>query len=208
MRLVSGFYRDTGPFDEFPGIDDFISTKNPEDLKAGDLLVIWGGGDISPTLYNKPVSRYTGADEVLSHRDRVEWDLMKRAKELDLTIVGVCRGAQMLCALAGGHLIQHVDSHGGYHVVETPTGYEFNTNSIHHQMMYPWNVKHEMLASIKVPRAREHYEVDNLITVPEEPEYVYFPEVKGHAIQWHPEAMDTESQATQYIFQQMEARLG
>jgi gamma-glutamyl-gamma-aminobutyrate hydrolase PuuD len=206
MRLVSGYYSDTGPFHLYPGIEDMIATSNPADLKKGDILVIWGGEDISPTLYNKPVGRWTGASERVSRRDGIEWSLMQEAVKQDLPIVGVCRGAQMLCALAGGHLLQHVTHHGGYHVVETPTGYEFTTNSIHHQMMYPYDVEHEMLASIKPPRG-EHWDVDTQVELEEEPEFVYFPKVKGFAIQWHPEAMDDDCAATKYIFQQMLERL-
>lgn len=207
MRLVSGYYGGGYPFDSLPFVTDEISTKDPKDLKEGDILVIWGGSDISPALYNKPVSRFTGATGAPSHRDRVEWALMQQAKTLNIPIIGVCRGAQMLCALAGGTLLQDVNNHGGTHVVETPTGYEFMTNSIHHQMMYPWKVKHEMLASIRTPLATRHYDVENLVVIDEEPEYVYFPEVKGFAVQWHPEGMQVESPATQYIFQTIAERL-
>jgi hypothetical protein len=112
----------------------------------------------------------------------------------------------MLCALAGGHLLQDVDRHGGTHIVTTFDGKEFGTNSIHHQMMYPWDVKHEMLASIKPGLSTEKYEVENLITIPEEPEFVYFPEVKGYAVQWHPEYMDKHSEATQFVFQEFMKR--
>lgn len=207
MRLVSGIYRGGYPFDSLPCVDDEIHTSNPDDLKQGDILVIWGGEDISPTLYGKPVSRFTGADEKPSRRDDTEWALMRKASALEIPIIGVCRGAQMLCAFAGGTLYQDVNRHGGYHIVETPDGYTFRTNSIHHQMMNPFNVKHEMLASIKTPLATHHYDVENLVEVKEEPEFVYFPEVKGYAVQWHPEAMDVDCEATKYIFSQIEARM-
>lgn len=207
MRLVSGFYHGGHPFDKLPGITAEISSKDPDELEPNDLLVIWGGEDISPELYNKPASIYSGAKHGISYRDKVEWGLMQRAKALQIPIVGVCRGAQMLCALAGGYLLQHVNNHGGRHMVETPNGYEFITNSIHHQMMYPFDVKHEMLASIKDPRATQHYDVDEQVKVTEEPEFVYFPEVKGFAIQWHPEGMDVKSPATEYVFQEIMKRV-
>jgi putative glutamine amidotransferase len=207
MRLVSGYYDDIYPFNHMNVFTDTGYAFEADELKRGDALIIWGGEDISPTLYNKEVSRFSGSGPQISTRDAVEWSLMKRAVELEIPIIGVCRGAQMLCALAGGHLLQHVDNHGGTHVVETPTGYEFVTNSIHHQMMYPFNVEHEMLASIKTPRSKYHFDVNESVPVPEEPEFVYFPKVKGFAVQWHPEAMDADCPATKYIFDQIEARL-
>lgn len=199
-RLVSGYYNEFYPFDQLQKWDACIYTSNPDHLQPGDTLIIWGGADISPSLYNKKKSKHTWAEEFPSHRDAVEWALMQRAKELGCPIIGVCRGGQMLCALAGGFLIQHVNNHGGAHKVITIDGTTVITNSIHHQMMYPWNVKHVMLASIKEQRSNVHLDVDTDIQIPEEPECVYFPEVKGLAIQWHPEMMQVSSDATQFVF--------
>lgn len=206
MRLVSAIYGDEFPFNHLPAVDQCVASVDPNIIKDGDILLVWGGQDISPALYNKPKSKYSGADDN-SQRDRIEWEFMNRAKAFGVPIIGVCRGAQMLCALAGGHLLQHVDSHGRNHVVQTPTGYEFQTNSCHHQMMYPFDVKHEMLASIKVPIAHRHLEVDNEVVVPEEPECVWFPEVKGFAVQWHPEWMDFQCEATQFVLKSITERL-
>jgi gamma-glutamyl-gamma-aminobutyrate hydrolase PuuD len=113
----------------------------------------------------------------------------------------------MLCALAGGFLIQHVNNHSGYHPVVTEDGYEFTVNSIHHQMMYPFDVEHEILAKTQKNLSAVHYDEDNKIVMPFEPEYVYFPTVKGFAVQWHPEMMDDDSPATQYVLDTIEQRL-
>ena len=204
MRLVSAIYDEFYPFDSLKDWTDQIHTSNPEDLKEGDTLIVWGGADISPSLYNKPKAKQTWADDRPSRRDAIEWALMQRAKELGCEIIGVCRGAQMLCALAGGHLIQHVNGHGGNHKCITIDGTEIITNSIHHQMMYPWKVDHVMLASIKNQLSKVHVDIvdgeEENVEIPEEPEFVYFPKVKGYAIQWHPEAMQLHSEATQFVF--------
>lgn len=207
LRLVSAIYNDYGPFDRSGLFNDYVATKNPDDLKEGDCLVVWGGADISPTLYNKEPSLRTYASAKLSSRDAIEWALMQRAKELNLPIIGVCRGAQMLCALAGGFLIQDVDNHFSHHDVTTFDGYEITVNSIHHQMMYPFDVKHEMLASCKIPRSKHHLDVHDFLEIKEEPEFVYFPEIRGFAIQWHPEIMSYKSNATQFIFQELVKRM-
>lgn len=199
-------FGDFYPFENYNKITQFLATNQPEDLKADDMLLVWGGEDISPSLYNKTKSIFGGGNPRPSRRDALEWAMMNKAKDLGVPIMGICRGAQMLCALAGGFLCQHMQHHpGGRHTVTTNTGRNIITNSLHHQMMYPFDVKHEMLASVKRPGA--HYDVDELVKVPEDPEFVYFPEVKGFAVQWHPEMMAPDCEATQYIFDQLDEKL-
>jgi len=191
------------PFNSL-GFDREAIVKHPDELDSHGILVIWGGGDISPTMYNKPVSKRTHADATLSNRDSIELALARRAIELGLPIVGVCRGAQILCALAGGFLIQHVNHHGGHHVVKTYDGQRVNTNSIHHQMMYPFDVEHELRAWIEHPLSDTHIDVDEngkefSRDMKIEPEYVYFPKIKGYAIQWHPEGMSGRAPANEWL---------
>lgn len=205
MRLASAKFG-TGTFYPFMASGLFTDCKmmdSASELTKDDTLVVWGGADISPSLYNRAVGSRTNAREKLSDRDAYEWALMQRAKELGIPILGICRGAQMLCALAGGFLIQDVTNHGGDHKIATHDGKVLNVNSIHHQMMNPFAVAHKMLAWTQTPRSRHYLDVDDPIEMEVEPEYVYFPQVKGHAVQWHPEFMDDETAATEYIFKHM-----
>jgi gamma-glutamyl-gamma-aminobutyrate hydrolase PuuD len=150
-----------------------------------------------------------------SHRDQIEWDMMLRAKELGCPIIGVCRGGQMLTALEGGHLVQHVDGHAGYghtvDVVGVPEG--FKVNSIHHQMMVPpKGGKFEMIAVASPRLSKEYHDVaddgrDIKVEMEQEPEFIYYPEVKGFAIQWHPEGMHQNSEANRFLKEFMVARL-
>lgn len=214
MRLVSAIYDDFFPFEslvldkvEHPSVRNFEVMVDPLEMRRDDVLIVWGGEDISPSLYNKAVGRMTGADDRPSRRDRIEWALMQKAKELGNPIIGVCRGAQMLCALAGGFLIQDVDNHAGWgHIIETKEGYEFKVNSLHHQMLYPFDVEHEMVAKSE-KLGTQYLDVDTPIEVPVEPEFVYFPKVRGFAIQWHPEMMDGEAPATKYALNYIKDRL-
>lgn len=207
MRLVSSIFQEYYPFDLMERVTSCDHSGDPKFLQKGDILVVWGGSDISPSLYNRDVSKRTGASDRPSRRDAIEWAMMQQAQVLGIPIIGVCRGAQMLCALAGGFLIQDVTNHFSNHAVVSYDGAEFYTNSIHHQMLYPFDVEHEMLVKSKEKRSEHYLDVDTEIFVPEEPEFVYFPKVKGFAIQWHPEAMGPECVATQFIFQEIEKRL-
>ncbi len=212
MRLVSALYDDFRPFHRFPMFTDTATVRYPDELRKGDVLLIWGGEDIHPSIYKKQRSMMSYAPQVMSRRDAAELALMARAKDMDIPIIGVCRGAQMLCAFAGGYLIQHVNNHGifGTHDVTTPDGTIYQTNSLHHQMMVPGETTHEILAEIPRDELRSdvYWDEDKQVDHHQEPEYVYFNDVKGFAIQWHPEMMSHKVPATQYIFDTMEARLG
>ena len=158
-----------------------------------DAIVLWGGEDISPSLYNeKPFMR--SGPMVPSMRDTFEWECMNAAVKANIPIIGICRGAQILCAFAGGKLIQDVDNHGyGSHEVTVVGGGTFVTTTCHHQMMYPYDVSHELLAWSTNHRATEYnpptteHAVSMRMHLDKEAEVVYFPEINGFAIQCHPE---------------------
>lgn len=111
------------------------------DVATGDLsqihfLALFGGEDISPSLYGqKPVG--TSASKIPSYRDAIERAVFTAAIEGGIPVLGICRGAQLACALLGGKLWQDVDKHenGEHHILVD--GKLYKTNSYHHQMMIP-----------------------------------------------------------------------
>lgn len=212
--LYSAVYDDNGyPFQNLAR--EVKTARTPEDITEDDsILVIWGGSDINPRLYNHEKSTRTYIGNPL--RDKLEWDLLQEAARKGIPIIGVCRGAQMLCAAAGGYLFQHVDNHMGRHNVTAYDGNVFSVNSIHHQMMAGYEkVDHELLAWTEKPRSAEYvYKDDQLFQIPEElyesrvePEYIYFNKLKGHAIQWHPEGLAENSEANRFVMHEINARM-
>lgn len=208
-KLVSVIYDDFYPFyslvdkgeQPFPSLTSLHTIDNPDDLDQGSILLLWGGGDISPSLYGKEPSRYSGATDRPSRRDEIEWACIQHAIEIGVPILGICRGAQMLCAAAGGTLMQHVDNHAGRnHLITTNTGDKYKVNSLHHQMMYPFEVDHELLAWSTENLSSVYYDGNNILNeIQCEPELVIFPEIKGIAAQWHPEMMNEKEPATKYL---------
>lgn len=190
MKLASAIYGSFHPFDKFGLFTSFAAVKHPAELRDADALVVWGGADIHPSLY-KDVNTHSGVGDTPSVRDEIEWALMQQAKAQGIPIIGVCRGGQMLCALAGGKLYQHVDNHaGGRHLVTTDKDESFLVSSLHHQMMNPQGTKHELFAWSPDNRATKYFDArgeHEETSIKVEPEYIYFPEIRGHAIQWHPE---------------------
>lgn len=195
------------PFNRFG--NNVKVVKDQDELTDRDsALIIWGGADINPAFYKHPAHSTTWPGDL---RDRLEWSLLHRAIEMGIPIYGVCRGAQMLCAAAGGWLIQDVDGHGGTHSITTMDGKVLIVNSIHHQMMAGLDkVDHELVAWSTMRRSKEYgYKNDQVWTPPEdwnEPEFVYFPKINGYAIQWHPEGMPANAPATVYVLDYIERK--
>jgi anthranilate/para-aminobenzoate synthase component II len=179
------------PFDQVFPEGKLVTAEKIDEGVDIDGLVIWGGADISPSLYNDAVADMCGADWELSNRDYEEASACRAAIERDIPIIGVCRGAQLACAIAGGRLIQHVDNHGRTHGMTTDTGELIQTSSVHHQMMYPFDVEHKLLAWSSEKRSLRYIignnQTDPMMVDKPEPEIVWFPKIKALAIQGHPE---------------------
>lgn len=75
-------------------------------LRVCDGLIMTGGVDINPLYYNQPVHRLCG--ELDDERDTYEKKVMDKATMLDMPILGICRGNQMINVYFGGTLYQDV----------------------------------------------------------------------------------------------------
>jgi gamma-glutamyl-gamma-aminobutyrate hydrolase PuuD len=79
-------------------------------LSGVDALVLAGGADIDPAAY-----RALPRPETTNTRpDRDAWDvaLLREALSLDLPLLGVCRGMQLINVALGGDLDQHLPASG------------------------------------------------------------------------------------------------
>lgn len=72
-----------------------------EILEGLDGLLLAGGGDVDPALYD---SSDSGANDVDRQRDDFEIDLLSRAEQHGLPVLGICRGCQILAVAHGGKL--------------------------------------------------------------------------------------------------------
>ena len=166
------------------------------------LAVFWGGEDITPEFYNeKPV--YTHAGWHTNHRDFLEKSAWEFCTKNKIPMLGICRGAQLLCALNGGKLWQDVSNHtGGRHEVKLFDGRIIIVNSIHHQMMRPtkdmqilgrsFNHKSKYyLSETDQIHFHDTFQYEQVI----EPEFVLFNNL-SLGVQGHPEYSGTSSDIT------------
>jgi putative glutamine amidotransferase len=86
-----------------------VGTWTAETIAFLDGLVIAGGADIDPAAYGAEKHEKTG--EPRRDRDEAEFALVEAALKLDLPVLGVCRGMQVLNVALGGTLHQHVEGH-------------------------------------------------------------------------------------------------
>ncbi|HWE11988.1 MAG TPA: gamma-glutamyl-gamma-aminobutyrate hydrolase family protein [Solirubrobacteraceae bacterium] len=86
---------------------------NPDDLLDRiDGLILSGGNDVDPGSYGAdphPATRATDPE-----RDAFEIALARRAAELDMPVLGICRGMQILNIAYGGTLVQHLPDAFGH----------------------------------------------------------------------------------------------
>lgn len=74
-------------------------------IESLDGIVFSGGGDVDPAHWGAEPHPETDVDRV---RDESEALLMRAALDAGLPLLGVCRGMQLMAAVTGGSLYQHL----------------------------------------------------------------------------------------------------
>ena len=182
MKLYSPSY-DKDPFGMF---DEVIKYKKVTDIKADGCLILWGGEDNFPGIYGQTANRYVN-QFYMSNRDRNEMDAINHCIKYNIPMIGICRGAQLMCCMAGGKLMQHIPGHGFSHELTLldEGNATIRCNSSHHQMMLPPNsakilaVHEEPVVGVGEQNKTEYLKQVN--------EVVWFPTILALGIQPHPE---------------------
>ncbi|MEG1495444.1 MAG: gamma-glutamyl-gamma-aminobutyrate hydrolase family protein [Romboutsia sp.] len=167
-------------------------------IEEADIIIFTGGEDVDPSLYNckKHFTTYSNID-----RDNAEIKEFKKIKNNQL-VIAICRGAQLMCVINGGKLIQDVSNHSisyTHQIIEFSTDKIYDITSTHHQMQYPFNIPKDywtcLFASNNIHSLK--YLGDGIEPPEYEPEIVLYHtpnKPKCLAIQGHPEYMNHKSQ--------------
>ena len=93
-----------------------------------DALLLTGGEDVYPEWYGQ-ISDTSRCENIDRYRDSLEIYLIRKAVKINMPLLGICRGEQILNVALGGSLI-----------VDIPT--EIDTNVIHRNNS--WDCYHEI----------------------------------------------------------------
>jgi len=158
-----------------------------------DGLVVAGGRDVDPALYEQAPHEQTDAPD--HRRDRFELLITRAAIDADLPFLGICRGMQILNVARGGTLIQHLPDRLGSES-HKPDPVKLTIHDI--QISAASKLGRVLGATTQAPAAH-HQGVDRigtgLLTVAWTPDQVVEAiELQGHrfgiGVQWHPEEGD------------------
>ncbi|MBM6400510.1 gamma-glutamyl-gamma-aminobutyrate hydrolase family protein [Phycicoccus sonneratiae] len=92
-----------------PDVDEAMAREVVERL---DGLVVAGGADVSAHLYG--AAPHPTSQDPRPDRDAWETALVRAAEEVDLPVLGICRGMQVMAVAAGGRIEQHVPDRVGH----------------------------------------------------------------------------------------------
>lgn len=212
LHVVGGSRHEAEANAEWTGMD-LVPT-----IERSDVILFRGGNDIDSRLYGEPSHRF--AQRYIRERDAFEVNAFRIAKANGKKMIGSCRGAQLLCAMAGGKLVQDQPS-TGYHdisILSDPTKGAPDTvstvgvecTSCHHQAQFPWTIPDSEFRVLGWTKGMLRYHQDgrgnemiNQLGLPEVEICVYYA-IKALGIQGHPEWAGSRSKEGQYMRQLVE----
>lgn len=177
-----------------PLIEDRESLLKYIDIIDG--LLFTGGGDIAPLYFGENPIKELGTIE--HERDGYEIFLFKEAYDLNMPIMGICRGVQLINVALGGSLYQDIYSQIEHSMGHNPKGSPMN--QVHHMIRIEKDSKlydifgneniavnsfhHQAIKDLGKGLKVTAYSYDGIIEAVESVEKDF---VLG--VQWHPEAL-------------------
>jgi putative glutamine amidotransferase len=167
-------------------------------LESLDGIMFSGGGDIDPSHWGAERHPATDIDPA---RDAAELLLMKAALDMDLPVLGVCRGLQVMAVATGGSLHQHLPDVIGHDRHQAapgtdPLAVEASAYGRHDVVTRPGSRAHTLLGSRLTVNSFHHQAIDDpgtltptgwcpdddVIEIAEDPRRTF-----ALGVQWHPE---------------------
>jgi putative glutamine amidotransferase len=187
--------------DSFELVTLSFEDNNMEDMLQCDGFMLTGGVDVHPSMYDGAEQYSNMPNTFQQDRDNFESKIYRHAKKLQIPVLGICRGLQLVNILEGGRLIQDLGEKKNLvhrklevdkkHSIEIGTSTLLNkisgvlsgeVNSAHHQCIDPLSLPPSLKAVAftedQTIEAIEYSDASN----------------KGFmlCLQWHPERMDNK----------------
>jgi len=170
-------------------------------------VILTGGGDISPFLLQELPQK--GIGDCRPDRDLSEILLAQRALEIDLPLLGICKGIQVMAAAAGGKICQDIVSQyprALEHKMKAPRNFPWHDVILQESRLQKFlgkerigvnSVHHQAVAQVPPGFIINALAPDGII---EGMEKEGAPFCLG--VQWHPEAM-LEDPNSRKLFQEL-----
>ena len=171
-----------------------VQTLSPGEAATCDMLLLPGGGDITPAFYGEEIN---GSFSIDSELDVLQIQAFEYAMQRKMPVLGICKGMQLISVALGGTMVQdipnpevHRASNGDqYHSTRIQKGSflwdlygdEAVTNSSHHQRV-------KQLGKGLIPI--QWCSTDNCL------EGIVHESLPIVGVQWHPERIKSEFTTT------------
>jgi putative glutamine amidotransferase len=193
-----------------PTMDMGIATDDLSPLEGAVGLLLPGGGDIDPSLYG--ASPHPETRPSSPERDSFESNMLREALRRDMPVLCICRGMQLLNALLGGTLDQHLADNPDRleHDRDIPRAEPVHSIRVHENSDF-----HTLLEGMEAPVNSHHHQgldvvADGLREIAWAGDGV-LEAVRGTdflwllGVQWHPEVMAPVDHRQMRIFERFVA---
>lgn len=154
------------------------------DYEDDDVLILGGGNDVNPKLYNSSPHYLTQMPN--DRRDKRNYEQIGDALFSKKPIIGVCRGLQILNVYFGGTLHQHVEDTLTRPMIDVfyKTGHRFLARASHHQACKVVGGDGIIIGTSSNPFVFQA---------------IYWPKENVLGVQWHPEYSSKDSPDNQWL---------
>lgn len=187
---ILGRKKDTANYERFLSENQFfpLTTLNPGEISSCSGLLLPGGGDITPAFFGE---RNRGSKNIDTELDILQFQALDLCIRLNLPVLGICKGAQLINIAFGGTIIQDMPSaemhlQSGqdlYHptyiepdsILYELYGHDAVVNSAHHQCI------NKTGSGLRIIQRSLHDDC---------PEAIVHETLPILGLQWHPERLD------------------
>lgn len=171
-----------------------VQTLSPGESATCDMLILPGGGDITPAFYGEEID---GSFSIDTELDVLQIQAFEYAMKRQMPVLGICKGMQLINVALGGTMVQDIstpqihrspngDQYHNTHITRGSFLYELYgeeavVNSAHHQC-----VKHLAKELTPIQWCPE----DNIL------EAFSHQRLPILGVQWHPERIKQEYTTT------------
>ena len=179
---------------------DLFADANPfKALMNSDGFVLVGGEDVNPVYYGKYDDQ--NACKIDIERDAYEFALIEEARRLNIPILGICRGMQIMNIALGGTLhidLPSIDKQGHGKIDGNDSSHPISIipktslSSLVQESQGIVNSSHHQAVDFVAPHLKISAQTDDGVVEalewakPEDKQYLML-------VQWHPERMDRQN---------------